>query len=130
MGTYCFYFTTSNNAAGCKINWAAMNKETLKGFWRLAYAHDKDLPNLEEVAKLLDESKLIGYMDETTIAAFVEFNANLVPYGFQPRIYFTYEGDDHVYCLEFIPGSNGLNILEFETKDITKEPLRKAYLSR
>lgn len=75
---------------------------------------------LEEVAKEFDESKFIGYMTREFIAALKEFNNNLEPYGSYPRLYYTYEGDDQLWCFEFVPGTDIINILTTpysETKD-------------
>jgi hypothetical protein len=116
MGTYSFYEGTHNEPAKCIINWEAMNKETLSGFWRFGCCYEKGLKTLQEVAEHLIESKLIGYMDEDLIQALVEFNRHLVPYGKNPSIFFSYEGDDYMYALEFIPGTDGFYLKRIRDK--------------
>lgn len=85
-----------------------MNKTTLEGFWRFGCCYESGLKNLQEVAERLNED---------LIQALVEFNRHLVPYGKNPSIFFSYEGDDYIYALEFIPGTYGFNFKRIRDKN-------------
>jgi hypothetical protein len=115
MGTYSWFLTSRNNAEGCKVDWDAMNTAILFESYVLhdCFLHKELFPTLLEVAKRFDDTKLMGYFTEELIAALCEFNKHLVPYGSFPRIYYEYEGDDEVWCLEFIPGMKFVNLLRF-----------------
>ena len=110
MGTYSFYLTSRNNAKDCKINWAAMDKNKIFKSYVLQNSYESTT-TLEEVAKNFDESKLFGYMTQEFIEALIEFNKNLVPYGCHPKIYYDYEGSNDLVGLEFIPGTEYINII-------------------
>jgi len=112
MGTYSWFVSTRNNAAGCVINWDAMNTDVLFKSYVLKKCYKKT-SNLQEVAEKFDESKFIGYMTDEFIAALFEFCSNLVPYDCFPRLYYTYEGDDNLWCLEFVPGTTAITIFTF-----------------
>jgi len=110
MGTYSFYLTTRNNAKDCKIDWNSINTDVLFRFSKLKHAY-KIANTLQELAEMLHESKLFGYLTEDMKQALLELNYHLVPYGTYPRIYFDYEGSDVIHALEFIPGQNHMNII-------------------
>ncbi len=73
---------------------------------------------LEDVANEFAESKLFGYLSHELINALIEFNLHLQPYGCHPRIYFDYEGDDAAMGLEFIPGTDVLNLLRYDYRHL------------
>lgn len=109
MGTYSWYLTSRNNAAACEIKWNTN-----------AYTHDvlKDaygsLKTLEEVGKAFHERKLFGYLTGDVWEDLRYLSACLVPNGSFPRLYYSWEGNDDVFCIEFIPGSYNINIYVLE----------------
>lgn len=113
MGTHTFYLTSRNRADECMINWQAMDTDILFRSSVLKDSYNKCL-TLEEVAKKFDERKLFGYLDEELIGALLEFNQNLIPYMCQPRVYFSWEGGDWCYGLEFFPGTSKVNIMRYD----------------
>jgi len=115
MGTYSFYLTSRNNAAGCKINWQAMNTERLFKFWPLKKSYTI-VSNLEELAEELNETKLFGYHTDELMEALTELAKGLEPYDCFPRLYFEWEGGEKLVCYEFIPGSH-FNVMLLEYKD-------------
>jgi hypothetical protein len=113
MGNYSFFLTTRNNAKDCKINWQQMDTELLFKFYPLkcCYEAPNQHETLEDVAKSLDETKFIGYLTDGVLMALKEFSCHLIPYGCFPRLYYRYEGDYKLWCFEFIPGTDIINIL-------------------
>jgi hypothetical protein len=128
MGTYSWFVSTRNNAAGCAINWDAMNTDVLFKCYPLKRCY-KTTSNLQEVAEMLDESKFIGYMTDEFIAALYEFCRNLVPYDCFPRIYYTWEGDDNLWCFEFVPGTTAITIFTFNCARILSNSVNKQELA-
>ena len=122
MGTYSWFVTTRNNAAGCAINWDAMNTNLLFKSYVLKRCY-KTTTTLQEVAEQFDESKFIGYLTDEFIAALHEFCRNLVPYGCFPRLYYTYEGDEKLRCFEFIPGSGVITIYRFNCRQVFSDDI-------
>jgi hypothetical protein len=117
MGTYSFYLTSRNNAAGCKINWQAMNRDKLFKFRPLKKSYTI-ISNLEELAEEFDETKLFGYHTEELMDALNELAKGLEPYGCFPRLYFKWEGANSMICYEFIPGSHfNVSLLEYKDGD-------------
>jgi len=117
MGTYSFYFTSRNNAAGCKINWQAMDTDKIFKFWVLKKCYTV-VSNLEELAAELDETKLFGYHTEEVMEALAEFTKHLEPYGSFPRLYFEWEGGNNLVCYEFIPGFHfNVTMIDYEEDD-------------
>ena len=117
MGTYSFYLTTRNNAAGCIIDWESMDTKTLFKFRRFEHLY-KTCNNLQALAEGLNESKLFGYFSPEMIEALCELNLHLVPYGCFPRIYYEYEGSEHIYCLEFHPGTDVVIITRYDYRHL------------
>lgn len=121
MGTYSFYLATRGGAAECKINWSAMNTDVLFKCRVLERCYLQAL-TLEAVAKEFNESKLFGYLDYDLVSALFEFNRHLVPVpgtvatasAHGPRIYYSYEGSNTAYGLEFHPGTETLKLLCFD----------------
>lgn len=125
MGTYSWYLTTRNNAAGCKINWTTVNTDILfKNHYLKSFYNKYD--NMQELAEQLDEKKFIGYLTQDFIFALKELSKNLIPYGSFPRIYYEYEGDDKAYCMEFFPGTEhfNLHVCDSETNKTDNESLK------
>jgi len=112
MGQYSWLIGTRNAAESCKINWAAMNKDVISKSRALLECYEDSMPTLMEVAKRLDDTKLMGYLGSDLVNALVEFNKHLVPYGSFPRIYYDYEGMNQVWALEFIPGESYVHLLK------------------
>jgi len=112
MGTYSFLITTRNNADACKINWENVEKELIcqNRYLKSCYEDQTRYDTLQKVAERLNETKFIGYLDDEFITALFELNINLIPYNCNPRIYYEYEGADHAYCFEFMPGTEKINI--------------------
>jgi hypothetical protein len=86
----------------------------------------KELPakerpkNLAEMAERWNETKFYGYLDDEYKMALREFCEHLVPYGSFPRLYYDYEGSDHLIMFEFIPGTGSVNIREYDySKQLT-----------
>lgn len=75
------------------------------------FLHKEKFPTLLDVAKQFDDTKFIGYFNSDLMNALSEFNKHLVPYGSFPRVYYDYEGNDELWCLEFIPGTYVFNLL-------------------
>ena len=130
MGTYSFYLTTRNNAAGCKIDWDSMDKEIISHCSVLERCYNDKVSSLQMVAEQFTEYKLFGYLTYELKSALVEFCLHLVPYGSNPKIYFDYEGADWIYCLEFIPGTTDINVLIFDyshliTSESSREEIKK-----
>jgi len=128
MGTYSWYFTTRNDAEGCKIDWLSMDTTILFKSNIFKHCYEMKPENIEQFAEMISERKLIGYFTEELKGAFLEFNRHLVPYGSFPRIYYTYEGSDNLYSFEFIPGTYNLILgmhesTEDEDKSILPESL-------
>ena len=109
MGTYSWYLTSRNNAGSCQINWGANVYEhhVLKD----AYG---SLKTLEEVGRAFDEHKLIGYLNDSLMEDLQSLSASLVPNGSFPRLYYSWEGNYDMYCIEFIPGSPIVNLYVLE----------------
>ena len=112
MGQYSWLIGTRNAAESCKINWAAMNKDVISKSRALLECYEDSMPTLMEVAKRLDDTKLMGYLGSDLVNALVEFNKHLVPYGSVPRIDYDYEGMNQVWALEFIPGESYVHLLK------------------
>jgi hypothetical protein len=115
MGQYSFFLTTRNNAESCLIDWDAMDTSVIFNSRVLeeCFLEKEDYPTLQQVAERFHETKFIGYIGHQMISALLEFNENLVPCGSSPRIYYDYEGADEVWCLEFTPGADFINLLLF-----------------
>lgn len=120
MGTYSWFITTRNNAEGCKINWEAMDTEKIFKSSVLKHCyHSSPRPEtVLEVAKQFDERKLIGYLTNDILEALYEFSKQLIPYGCFPRLYYDYEGDDQIWCIEFVPGSKQINWFVFNYENL------------
>lgn len=117
MGTYTFYLTSRGNASECKINWSTVDVDIISKCSRLAIAYEKRCNSLQEVAELLNESKLFGYLTYELRCALLELNSNLVPTSQeqeQPTVFYTWEGDNSVIALEFYPGTDKLLILSYD----------------
>jgi hypothetical protein len=116
MGTYSWYITSRNNAGSCKIVWESniFTHHVLRN----AYG---TLQNLEEVGKAFHESKLFGYLDNTLIEDLRYLSTCLVPNGCFPRLYYSWEGNNDVTCLEFIPGSPIVNMYVLEDVQDTND---------
>ena len=130
MGTYSFYLTSRNNAAGCKINWQTMNTDKLFKFWPLKKSYNV-VSNLEELAEELNEIKLFGYHTEDLMEALNELAKGLEPYESFPRLYFEWEGGNNLVCYEFIPGSHfNVTMIDYEEGDeVCDLPERKGWYS-
>jgi hypothetical protein len=109
MGTYSWYLTSRNNAATCEINWDSNIFD--HGVLRDAYG---SLKTLEEVGKAFHERKLFGYLTDSVWEDLRYLSASLVPNGCFPRLYYSWEGNDDVFCIEFVPGSPIVNIYVLE----------------
>lgn len=108
MGTYSWYITSRNNAT-CEIRWESniFTHHVLRN----AYGAVK---TIEEVGKAFHERKLVGYLDETLMEDLRYLSVCLVPNGSFPRLYYSWEGNHDVTCLEFIPGSPIVNVYMLE----------------
>jgi len=115
MGQYSFFLTTRGGAESCAVDWDAIDTSVL--FYSLVlkecYEDKEKYPFLQQVAERFHETKFIGYIGQPMIAALLELNMNLVPCGSSPRIYYDYEGADEVWCVEFTPGADFINLLIF-----------------
>ena len=111
MGTYSFFLATRGGAADCQIDWSAMDTEILFKSRVLERCH-LEAATLEDVAKEFNESKLFSYLDYDLISALLEFNQHLRG-QVVPRIYFSWEGGNRAYGLEFHPGAGRLTLLSF-----------------
>jgi hypothetical protein len=122
MGTYSFY-RNSKQASNCKINWDSIDTETLFRFNRLQYCYEERCETLEDVGKLLNESKLFGYLNWDIREALIELNRHLVPAdsSHTPTLYFEWEGGDTAFALEFFTGTEMVNVLEYDYSDIMKD---------
>lgn len=109
MGTYSWYLTSRNNATTCEIVWGANVFEHRV----LKEAYDS-LHTLEEVGRTFDERKLFGYLTDSLIEDLRYLSTCLVPNGCFPRLYYSWEGNDDVFCIEFVPGSPIVNIYVLE----------------
>lgn len=112
MGTYSFLITTRNNTDSCKINWEKVNKEIIcrNRYLQSCYEDPTNYDTLQKIAERLNETKFVGYLTDDFKEALIELNRNLIPYNCFPRIYYEYEGSDHAYCFEFIPGTENINV--------------------
>jgi hypothetical protein len=121
MGTYSFY-RNSKQASTCKINWASVDTETLFQFNRLEYCYEERCETLEDVGKLLNESKLFGYMNWELKEAILELNRHLIPQNASdtPTLYFEWEGGDIAMALEFFTGTELVNVLEYDYSHIMR----------
>lgn len=133
MGTYTFYLTTRNNAEEYIIDWDSMNTEVIFKFRPLESAY-KEKTTLQEVAEEFNESKLFGYMSWDLTDALFEFNRHIKPIinntNPPPILYFTWEGANWLYALEFFPGKEKIHILRYDfehllSKDWTWEEYSK-----
>ena len=122
MGNYSFLRAVRNNPDQCIIDWSKIDLEEPL-HWRI-----QDMVNLpeEERPKTLadlaerrfDESKLFGYMTTEQKDSLGRLCKVLKPYGANPRLYFTCEGTENMYCLEFIPGTGKVNAGVFNSDAI------------
>jgi hypothetical protein len=121
MGTYSFY-RNSKQASTCKINWDAVDTENLFLFKRLQYCYEERCETLEDVGKLLNESKLFGYMNWELREAILELNRHLIPQNPSdtPTLYFEWEGGDIAMALEFFTGTDLVNVLEYDYHHLMK----------
>lgn len=109
MGTYSWYLTSRNNTESTQINWGPN-----------IYTHDvlkeayDSLQTLEEVGRAFDEHKLIGYLDDSVMEDLRYLSTCLVPNDCFPRLYYSWEGNDDVFCIEFVPGSPIVNVYVLE----------------
>ena len=78
--------------------------------------------NLEEMAQEFDETKFFGYHTEDLLEALGEFTKHLEPYECFPRLYFSYEGGEHLICYEFVPGSH-FNVLLYDYEESDADAL-------
>ena len=109
MGTYSWYLTSRNNAESTQINWGPNIFD--HGVLIDAYG---SLKTLEEVGKAFHERKLFGYLTDSVWEDLRYLSACLVPNGCFPRLYYSWEGNDDVFCIEFVPGSPIVNIYVLE----------------
>ena len=122
MGTYTF-FRNSKDASTCKINWDSVDTENLFRFRPLEHAYDERCETLEDVGKLMHESKLFGYLSWEIREALIELNRNLVPAdsSHTPTLYFEWEGGDIAFALEFFTGTEMVNVLEYDYSHLMKD---------
>ena len=115
MGQYSFFLTTRGGAESCAVDWGAIDTSVL--FFSLVlkecYEDKENCKTLQHVAERFHETKFIGYIGQPMISALLELNKNLVPFGSSPRIYYDYEGADEVWCLEFTPKADFINLMIF-----------------
>ena len=111
MGTYSWYLTSRNNAASTEIKWGP-NVFT-NPVLRESYGTVK---TLEEVGKAFHEHKLFGYLSDDLVQELRTLSFLLVPNNYFPRLYYSWEGNKDVYCIEFVPGS--YNVTFFILKDV------------
>ena len=114
MESYSWLVTTRNNADKCKIKWESINTENLfkSKMLQICYENRSSLETLQDVATMLDDTKLMGYLNNKYLVALRELSKNLIPFGSFPRIYYDYEGKNQLWGLEFIPGTENINILK------------------
>ena len=131
MGTYTFYLKTKNNAEEFLIDWNSMNTDIIFKFWPLKRCY-KNKFTLQEVAEEFNESKLFGYFTYDLKSALYEFNLNIIPNinNKNPISYYSWEGDNSAYALEFFPGTEKIHILRYDynhllSKDWTWEEYHK-----
>jgi len=117
MGTYSWFITSRNNAAATKIIWTT-NTFTHRV---LQEAFEK-VQTLEEVGRAFHEGKLIGYFTESLKEDLRTLSASLIPNGCFPRLYFSWEGNEDVLCLEFIPGEPIVNYYILEDGGLSGTP--------
>ena len=123
MGTYTFYLTTKNN-------WDSMDTDIIFKFRPFERCY-KEKTTLQEVAEEFNESKLFGYFSTDLIDALYEFNRHIISNKNSPPIlYYSWEGANWVYALEFFPGLEKIHILKYDydhllSKDWTWEEYHK-----
>lgn len=105
MGTYSWYITSRNNAGSCEIFWGS----NIFSHHVLQKAYGT-LKTLEEVGNAFNECKLFGYLTTELIQDLRYLSFCLVPNGCFPRLYYSWEGNDDAFCIEFVPGSYNVKI--------------------
>jgi hypothetical protein len=118
MGNYSFLRAVRNNPELCKIDWDSLEKDTILNDWCLVSAYEKRLPTMKEMAERWNETKFIGYMDALYIEALKALCKVLKPYGQNPRLYYEYEGMCQIWCIEFVPGTEEVNVAVYDYLDI------------
>lgn len=117
MGTYTFYLTTRNNADEYIIDWDSMDTYVIFKFRPFERCY-KEKTTLQEVAKEFNESKLFGYMSWDLTDALFEFNRHIKPNinskNPPPILYFSWEGANCLFALEFFPGKEKIHILRYD----------------
>jgi hypothetical protein len=123
MGNYSYLRRMMNSPEKCIIDWSKADTSILYKHWFLEDMHTKKRPNdLEELAHLWTNTKLVGYLTDNYIDAICELCKCLVPYGNHPRLYYEYEGFDMLACFEFHPGTDTVLFCMFNyTKELEKE---------
>ena len=109
MGTYSWYLTSRNNATSTEISWSSNVFEHRV----LIDAYDS-LRTLEDVGKAFHESKLFGYLTESLMEDLRYLSTCLIANGSFPRLYYSWEGNNDIFCIEFIPGSPIVNFYVLE----------------
>jgi hypothetical protein len=129
MGNLSWLQKMMNSPEKCLINWEKANTDKLFKHWLLqdTYLSEDERPKtLADMANVWNDTKFIGYLNNSYIEALIEFNRILEPYGSFPRLYFEYEGFDELWCLEFHPGTDIIlmNVFTF-TQLLKKENIPK-----
>jgi hypothetical protein len=117
MGTYSWFITSRNNAIATKIIWTT-NTFTHRVLRELFM----EAETLEEVGKAFHERKLIGYFTEEVKEDLRTLSASLIPNGCFPRLYYSWEGNDDIMCIEFIPGEPIVNYYVLEDRGFSGTP--------
>ena len=120
MGNYSFLLAVRNNPNQCSISWETIKKEKLTHYYfDDLYDDDENRPKtLEDLANYLDEKKFIGYLTKEFIETLEEICKNLVPNGYNPRLFYEYEGMAEIWCVEFIPGTGIVNVAVYDYHEI------------
>jgi hypothetical protein len=129
MGNVSWLRKLLNCPENCKINWDAADVEKLcreyvikllyKGedcFCNEEYEKDdKGRPRtLADLAKVLSNTKFIGYLDNNYVESLQELCRILEPCGSFPRLYYEYEGFDELWCMEFHPGTTDILLSSYQ----------------
>lgn len=107
MGVFSTYIASTGSADTCKIRWETINKDIIDGFYPFRNINETNKPStLEELAHIIDYSKLFDYLHDKIYEAFLELNKNLEPNGCFPRLYFEKGCYNTIVYLEFHPGTD------------------------
>lgn len=112
MGNYSYLVGLRNNSEDCIIDWDNMNLNNLKSYYiqnEYTKPVEERAKTLADMAKVLNDTKLCGYLDADYIMTLEEFCKHLIPYNCHPRLYYKFEGWHEIWCFEFIPGTGIVN---------------------